>query len=143
MDLSMYETEKVLGEGSFAIVTRLKHKQTGEAIAVKTLTAKSQKDLDYVSWFKREVKILEALQGNPHVVPLLFADVNRFIIVMPAAEQNLYNYIQYKNSALELIHRVHIFEDILCAMTDAHSKNFLHRDLAPANILIFNQEASH
>jgi hypothetical protein len=48
MDLSVFVTDKVLGQGSFSIVTRMKHKTTGELIAVKTLTNESRKDADYV-----------------------------------------------------------------------------------------------
>jgi eukaryotic-like serine/threonine-protein kinase len=81
------------------------------------------------------------LNGTSHVVPMLYGDENLLIIAMPAADGNLYEYIQRHNIILKLPDRVKLFEHVLVAMTTAHVRNILHRDLAPPNVLTFMEPA--
>jgi serine/threonine protein kinase len=137
--LDEYEHVGLIGEGSFSIVKHYRHRETREDFAVKELKAALRGNADYVHWLEREIKLLEALAGHENVVELVAhrREGGRHFYVTPKAETNLYDYVKRNNSTLNLEARVAIFDQVLSAVKFAHSKGFLHRDIAPTNVLLF------
>ena len=142
MNLDDYELVKMLDTGGFAHVHLMKHRQTGEKIAVKTLKKQERKDKDSVHRFNREIKILTILKGHENVIEIIHSEFSdlKALIVMPVADENLFDYIQRENAGLKLEDRVSLFDHILDGMLAAHKNNILHRDLAPQNVLVFTTE---
>jgi len=62
---------------------------------------------------------------------------------MPAADKNLYDYIQENNQLLKIEERIELFDQIIAAIKFAHSKDILHRDISPRNILLFKKEEKY
>jgi eukaryotic-like serine/threonine-protein kinase len=135
--LSNYVHVKTIGRGAFAIVTHYRDKTSGADVAVKKLT-----DEKHAHRFEREIKIMQALDGHPNVIKLIDFECisGSYQHITPKAKTNLYKYIKKINSTLTLERRIGIFDQVLAALNYAHSKNILHRDIAPTNVLVFENE---
>lgn len=125
---------KVKGQGAFARVSQYSDDK-GKLYAHKTLKPELRSNQDDVSRFRREIAILEALKGEPHIVPIIDSDDTDLWYIMPYAEKNLHEFITKNNQTLTEEERVEIFEKILDGISIAHSKSILHRDITPNNIL--------
>ncbi len=132
----------VIGEGAFSVVQEYRYTASGSRLAVKRLKDTHAGNADYVKRFKREVELLKALAGTPHVVELIDAEIEGpvFRYAMPRARMNLADLLRARNSQLNLAERVALFEQILAGMRAAHAKQILHRDLAPNNVLVFGSD---
>lgn len=131
--LDDYIHVKQIGEGAFSVVKHYNHKMTGRECAVKELL-----DSTYAHWFEREIRIMKELAGHEHIAELIDhqCEGGKFLYITPKAETNLYKYIKRHNQSLTLAHRVAIFDQIISAIKYAHSKDILHRDIAPPNVLL-------
>ncbi|MGG4446158.1 serine/threonine-protein kinase [Brevibacillus porteri] len=131
------------GQGFFCDVQRAKDKN-GNKVAVKQLKREFVTNADYVQRFKREVRITNELSDSPFIIPCLEVELDDSISVyrymMPLAEENLYKYIKSNNTKLTLEQRLSIFDQIVMGLQYAHNKEIIHRDIAPQNVLIFQDE---
>ena len=95
---------------------------------------KDASDEEAIGRFKREVRITEGL-AHKNIVLILGSDLeaNPPWYAMPKAIMNLDQLLQESHGE-ELIW---IFEEILGAISYAHSEGVIHRDIKPSNILIF------
>ncbi|AYB40260.1 serine/threonine-protein kinase [Brevibacillus laterosporus] len=134
------EIINVKGSGYFCDVKKARD-ASGRIVAVKQLKSVFVTNSDYVYRFKREIELLERLNGVQHIVPCLdkeLDDVNLvYRYMMPFATFNLYNYIRNNNNKISLEERIHIYDQVLEGMRYAHSEKILHRDIAPNNVLLF------
>jgi serine/threonine protein kinase len=58
-------------------------------------------------------------------------------LVLECGGPNLFQFLQMKSSALDVIHRVHILRDIVSAVEFLHAHEIVHGDLKPDNIVCF------
>ena len=134
----------VLGEGYFSVVKKYVHLESGEFVAIKELKKMHFDRDDYRYRFLREIKLLNELFENEHIIEVLgnqnLVDQKRLYYIMPIASTNLYKYIKTYNNALSKENRIHIFDQILDAIKFAHDKSILHRDIAPNNMLVFEDD---
>jgi len=133
------EHVRVIGEGAFSIVREYRTRSSGGALAVKQLKDSHAGNGDYIERFRREVELLRALAGTPHIVELIDQEVDGpvFRYAMPCARMNLADLLRARNNQLEFSDRLALFEQVLAGMKAAHAKQILHRDLAPSNVLVF------
>jgi len=66
----LYELGEVLGKGAFGVVRRAVHKQTGQAVACKSISKSRLVCKEDVEDVKKEVAILSHLAGHPNVVSI-------------------------------------------------------------------------
>lgn len=138
-----YEHKGVIGNGSFAVVARYQHRETGEMVAVKRLLKNLRNDDTAVRRFRKEYQILKKISLRGTGVTIVYEEFLAepdFAFVMPLADGHLYDYIQRKNDLLTLEQRCDLFDRILAGVRIAHDHGILHRDLAPHNILMFGDE---
>lgn len=133
---------RVRGNGFFCTVMKATNEQ-GDTVALKQLKKEFCQNPDYIYRFKREVSLLKQLDGCPHIVSCLDSEIDEekqiFRYTMPLADYNLHQYLMKNNNQLDLVKRLEIFDQILEAIRFAHSKTILHRDLAPNNVLVFEE----
>ena len=139
--ISNLDLVAVKGSGYFCTVKKLRDK-TGNEYALKELRKKFYKNEDYRMRFSREIRLLKELQGNKYIVPLIkySKEKGHYWYLMPFAKASLYDYVKKNNSSLSKKARFRIINQVLNAVAFAHSKDILHRDISPTNVLIYEEK---
>lgn len=129
------------GQGYFCIVKQYVDERTGLKYALKELKKEHYPKEEYRYRLTREIKLLNDLQEHENIIELINhgndKDSEKLWYLMPYAEQNLYDYVKKRNTALTKEERYNLVEQIIKAIKFAHSKGILHRDISPSNILVF------
>lgn len=131
-------------EGSFCLIQKMKDVNENQVYAKKQLRKKHFSNEEYNNRLKREILILNKLQGCENIIELIdcgYAEKKPTPwYIMPYADSNLYTYIKRNNANMSLKNRIDIFKQILFAIKYAHNKGVSHRDISPANILLFETQ---
>lgn len=137
--LGEYRILRQLGEGSTGAVFLAYHQAENCQVALKVLSARLAEKQPALDRFYREAKS-GALLNHPNIV--------RNVAVGQDCQTGVhYLVLEYVDgpSALDLLERLerlpvgdalHIILDIARALEHAHSRNVIHRDIKPGNILI-------
>lgn len=124
---------KYFDEGSYAIIYKYKDLFYKKHFIVK----RAKKDLNTkeIARFKLEYETLKAL-NSPYVAEVFTYNDDQNQYVMEYMDWNLYKYIIVKNTELSIDDRKKLVYQIFKAFEYIHSKNLLHRDISPNNILL-------
>jgi len=129
------------GSGYFCNVKLYHDEKTGEEFALKELKKEYYQKEEYRYRLKREIQLLKELQGCDNIIELLEdgndKEKRELWYLMPFAKQNLYDYIKTHNNTLDKRDRYDVTHQIIQAIKYAHSRNILHRDISPNNVLVF------
>ena len=131
----------VIGEGSFGRVFYGKHKESKCEVAIKVMEKVSlRKRHAWMEAVKNEQKLLKELKGLNYVVNLLasFHDQECLYIVTDCAKGGtLLQLIDCRHSIEDwLVAAAHYGRQILDGLEEIHSRNVIHADLSPSNILV-------
>lgn len=123
----------LIGEGSYALVYYYKDEFYDKKIALK----RAKKDLSdkELERFRREFNELKAFK-SPYIIDVYFYNENSKEYTMEYMDSNLYDFIKQNNDKLSIEERKGYGYQILKAFKYIHSKERLHRDINPKNILI-------
>lgn len=143
----------ILGQGGFGI-TYIARDSTCGLIALKefyprdiverrgaAVSVLGDRKADYarnMRDFKREVKHLLNLKDHPHIVTVLFDldENNTYYYGMELLQgESLRAYIQ-RNGRLDPRDALHLLDPICDALSYAHQRKTIHRDIAPDNIFL-------
>lgn len=130
-----YSVLEEVGQGGMSTVYCAR-KADGKDVALKVLSPLVAKDRRFRTRFAREIAILGDLK-HPNIVPILdHGQINGTpYIVMPFAEHGtLQNEIG--NGSVGPRRSARIVSGIAAALTHAHAKGVIHRDVKPSNILL-------
>ncbi|XP_030745104.1 serine/threonine-protein kinase D3 isoform X2 [Sitophilus oryzae] len=129
--------DEVLGSGQFGIVYGGVHRRTSRPVAIKVID-KLRFPTKQEAQLKNEVAILQNL-SNPGVVNLerMFETPERIFVVMEKLKGDMLEMILSHDKG-RLTERVTKFliTQILVALKHLHSKNIVHCDLKPENVLL-------
>ncbi|RDY24875.1 Stk1 family PASTA domain-containing Ser/Thr kinase [Romboutsia maritimum] len=135
-----YEIIKKIGDGGMAFVYEAKDKLLNRTVAVKVLRPEFVDDEEFLTKFKREAEAVASL-SHPNIVNVydVGEDGKVHYIVMELVEgQNLKEIIQTEGT-LDEYTALDITKQIAMALSAAHKKGIIHRDIKPHNILISNE----
>merc|ERR1712032_877395 len=129
--------DEVLGSGQFGIVYGGVHRISGRAVAIKVID-KLRFPTKQEAALKNEVQILQNL-SHPGVVNLerMFETPERIFVVMEKLKGDMLEMILSSEQG-RLSERITKFlvTQILVALKHLHSKNIVHCDLKPENVLL-------
>ncbi|KAK5080417.1 Casein kinase II subunit alpha' [Lithohypha guttulata] len=128
-DLDSYEIS--WGEGEYAEVFKATDLRNNQICVIKVLKPVSMRAV------KREIKILQHLSGGPNIVQYVDAATdstgNSTVIVTEHVNNTYYRTLYSAFNDTEV--RFYTFQ-LLRAIEHAHSRNIMHRDIKPHNLLI-------
>ncbi len=132
-----YQIYKQIGSGGMGIVYRARQESTGQIVALKVLFPKLIKDKVALQRFLREARVIGELD-HPNIVKGI--DVGEaegtYFIAMEYLEGQSLDDIIDEDGPLELEKAFPIIRQLFDALKYIHSKNIIHRDIKPTNIII-------
>mmetsp|Transcript_17223 Transcript_17223/g.48052 ORF Transcript_17223/g.48052 Transcript_17223/m.48052 type:complete len:482 (-) Transcript_17223:384-1829(-) len=138
--MERYERLEKLGEGTYGVVYKAKHRQTGRIIALKKILLE-QEDEGVPSTAIREISLLKEL-SHPNVVRLedVVHTEDRIYLVFEFLDLDLKKYMDTHprlQQDPQLI-KYYLFQ-MIRGIAYCHAHRILHRDLKPQNLLIDRQ----
>ncbi|KAF0295570.1 Cyclin-dependent kinase-like 2 [Amphibalanus amphitrite] len=135
--MDKYESLGVVGEGSYGIVMKCRHKETGQIVAIKKFM-EGDEDAQVKKIAMREVRMLKRLR-HENLVNLLevFRRKRRLCLVFEFVESTALDLLEARSSGgldPEAV-RSYTFQ-LLRALEFCHAQNIIHRDIKPENVLI-------
>lgn len=135
-----YEIIRKIGDGGMAFVYEAKDRLLNRTVAVKVLRPEFVDDEEFLGKFKREAEAVASL-SHPNIVNVydVGEDGKVHYIVMEFIDgQNLKEIIKNEGT-LDEYTALDITKQIAMALSAAHKKGIVHRDIKPHNILISNE----
>jgi len=136
-----YRFERELGRGGMATVYLALDLKLRREVAIKVLPPRVHDSLG-PDRFQREVQLVAQL-SHPHIVPLFEAgeaDGILFYAMGYVAGESLATRLA-REGPLPLEEALRITADVGDALTYAHERDIVHRDIKPGNILLTRQHA--
>lgn len=135
-----YQLMRKIGDGGMAFVYQAKDKLLNRIVAVKILRPEFADDEEFLAKFKREAEAV-ANVTHPNIVNVY--DVGQegkvnYIVMEYVDGQNLKEIIK-NEGVLDEYTALDITKQIAQALSAAHKKGVIHRDIKPHNILISNE----
>jgi eukaryotic-like serine/threonine-protein kinase len=139
--LGPYEILDAIGAGGMGEVYRAKDTRLGREVAIKVLSSHLTQSPDLRARFEREARIISGLQ-HPNICVLY--DVGREdgvdFLVMEYLEGETLS-ARIKKGPLPLDEALKIAIEVAGALSTAHRKGIVHRDVKPGNIILTDTRA--
>lgn len=137
----LYDLDKTIGKGHFAVVKLARHVFTGERVAVKVID-KTKLDEISKSHLFQEVRCMKLVQ-HPNVVRLyevIDTQTKLYLILELGDGGDLYDYIMKHEQGLGEDSARKYFRQIVEAISYCHKLHVVHRDLKPENVVFFEKQ---
>ncbi|XP_072519153.1 SNF related kinase b [Salminus brasiliensis] len=139
----LYDLDRTLGKGHFAVVKLARHVFTGQLVAVKVID-KTKLDALAMGHLLQEVRCMKLVQ-HPNVVRLyevIDTHSKLYLILELGDGGDMYDYIlRHEGGVAEETAKVH-FAQIVRAIAYCHRLHVVHRDLKPENVVFFRQQGT-
>jgi tRNA A-37 threonylcarbamoyl transferase component Bud32 len=133
-----YDIVRLLGQGGFAAVFEAVDSRASGRVAIKVLHAEKSYDESFAKRFRQEVMLVRQLQ-HPNTIKITDAGTTEtgclFMVMEYVQGKELVDLMQ-RSGAMAPERVVRIGEQVLKALSEAHSKGIVHRDLKPQNIMV-------
>lgn len=143
--LGQFEIRDVIGRGGMATVYRAHQKTMKRDVAVKVMKREISEDEEFIQRFEREAEIFAVLQ-HPHILPVIDfgrSDEGWIYIVFRLVEGGGLDSQIRKKGSIEVAPAAKMLSQIGSALTFAHEKHIIHRDLKSNNILLDNRDNAY
>ncbi|MDR1132009.1 MAG: Stk1 family PASTA domain-containing Ser/Thr kinase [Oscillospiraceae bacterium] len=132
-----YEMLEVIGSGGMAVVYKALCHRLNRYVAVKVLKDEFAGNSEFREHFKAESQAV-AMLSHPNIVSVYdySRDSNCQYIVMELLEGITLKQYMQKKGALSWKEALHFATQISQALSHAHSKGIVHRDIKPQNIMV-------
>lgn len=139
----LYDLDRTLGKGHFAVVKLARHVFTGQLVAVKVID-KTKLDAMATGHLLQEVRCMKLVQ-HPNVVRLyeVIDTANTLYLILELGDGgDMYDYIlRHEGGVAEDTAKVH-FAQIVRGISYCHRLHVVHRDLKPENVVFFRQQGT-
>lgn len=132
-----FRVEDIIGRGGMAIVYRAFDLRSHQTVALKVLREEYEDDPEYKERFKREGEVCHKL-SHPNVVNLIDAGVSGGVsfIALEYVDGRTLKEIITESGRIEQGQAVRYALQILAALSHAHQRGIVHRDVKPQNIMV-------
>ncbi|KAM9838480.1 SNF-related serine/threonine-protein kinase-like isoform 1-T2 [Aulostomus maculatus] len=137
----LYDLDKTLGRGHFAVVKLARHVFTGEKVAVKVID-KTKLDPVARGHLFQEVRCMKLVQ-HPNVVRLyevIDTATKLYLILELGDGGDMYDCIMKHDGGLSEEVAKCYFAQIVHAISYCHRLHVVHRDLKPENVVFFEKQ---
>ncbi len=134
-----YEIRELIGIGGMANVYRCYDTVDDREVAIKILKDEYLNNEEFIRRFKNESKAIAVL-SHPNIVKVYdvsFGDMIQYIVMEYIDGITLKEYINQQRT-LTWKETVHLITQILKALSHAHSKGVVHRDIKPQNMMLLS-----
>ncbi|XP_054008398.1 cyclin-dependent kinase-like 4 [Hylaeus anthracinus] len=134
--MEKYEMMEVVGEGSYGVVMKCRHRETGQFVAIKRFL-ETEEDLQVRKMAFREIRMLKKLRHENLVNMIeVFRRKKRFYLVFEYLDHTLLDELERFGGSLGYeISKRHIYQ-VLRGLNFCHANNIMHRDIKPENVLV-------
>jgi serine/threonine protein kinase len=136
--ISNYKVLSIIGEGGMGMVYLAEHISIGRKAAIKALHKKYLSNTNIKERFKNEAATLSQIE-HPNIVKLydyIENDKGLFLIMEYVDGVLLDEYIKKESGPINEQNAIKIMKGLLAGFAYAHSKNIVHRDVKPNNVII-------
>ncbi|KAM6117883.1 SNF-related serine/threonine-protein kinase-like [Pterocles gutturalis] len=137
----LYDLERTLGKGHFAVVKLARHVFTGQRVAVKVID-KSKLAGEAAGQLLQEVRCMKLVQ-HPNVVRLyevIDTHAKLYLILELGDGGDMFDHIMRHEGGLAEARAKHYFAQIVHAISYCHKLHVVHRDLKPENVVFFQEQ---
>ncbi len=133
--IGKYKVTGIIAKGGMGVVYKAVHPSLKRYVVIKKMTARGNST--NAERFKKEAQILLDLQ-SPYIVHLFdyFTEAGFRYMVEELVDGMAIDKLLKKQQILPPQIAMLLLRDACCALKYAHSKNIVHRDIKPGNILI-------
>ena len=136
--LNRYKIVEKIGGGGMSVVWKAYDLVLDRNVALKILRPEMSEDEDFIRRFRREAQSVASL-SHPNIVNIydVGEDQGLYFIVMEliGKGETLRDYVKAKGR-LTVARSLDITSEICEALSHAHGKRIIHRDIKPQNILL-------
>lgn len=132
-----YELLEPIGSGGMAVVYLARDMFLDRMVAIKVLREEYIDDQEFIRRFQREAKAVASL-SHPNIVNIYDfgeSDGKNYLVMEYVEGQTLKDIIKAR-APLPLEQILDISRQICAGIAEAHSRNIVHKDIKPHNILI-------
>ncbi|KAK6105968.1 Protein kinase domain family protein [Brugia pahangi] len=136
----LYDLQKTIGKGHFAVVKLASHVFTGEKVAVKVID-KTKFDSSMASHLIKEVRCMKLVQ-HPNIVRLyeVIDTQTKLFLILELGDYDMYDFItKNADKGCPESEAQQYFCQIIKAIDYCHQLHVVHRDLKPENVVFFER----
>jgi hypothetical protein len=133
-----YVLDSVIGTGAIGIVFKASHRDLGRTVAIKVLNPRYQGDADLLAVFRTEARAASQLE-HPHVARVYdFGQESDGLvyIVMEYLSGYTLGSVLAARRKLTSARAVDVMMQVCAALSAAHERGIVHRDVKPDNIVL-------
>ncbi|KAH8354603.1 serine/threonine-protein kinase GA29083 isoform X2 [Drosophila kikkawai] len=130
-----YTLGEIIGDGNFAVVLKIKVRETGDTFALKIIDKSKCKGKEH--YIDAEVRVMKKLD-HPHIISLIMDvdhQANMYLVLEYVSGGDLFDAITQVTRFSETQSRIMI-RHLGSAMSYLHSMGIVHRDIKPENLLV-------
>nr|XP_033783680.1 cyclin-dependent kinase-like 3 isoform X2 [Geotrypetes seraphini] len=133
--MDMYENLGMVGEGSYGVVMKCKHKETGNIVAIKKFFERPEKSINKIAM--REINFLKQFR-HENLVNLIevFTWKKRLFLVFEFIDHTVLRELELQPNGLDSKRLKKYLFQIIRGLNYLHRNNIIHRDIKPENILV-------
>ncbi|KAL0099607.1 hypothetical protein PUN28_019790 [Cardiocondyla obscurior] len=134
--MEKYENIEMVGEGSYGLVMKCKHRETGQIVAIKKFL-ETEEDLQVRKMAFREIRLLKKLR-HENLVNMIeaFRRRKRLYLVFEYLDHTILDELEENENGLDWEKSRRYIYQILRGLDFCHNHRIMHRDVKPENVLV-------